>query len=83
MFGMNFSSPIGLAAGFDKHAEAYYALLRMGFSHVEVGSVTPLPQKGNPKPRVFRLKEDRAIINRYVPKLWFTVQVVLTHSKLV
>ena len=64
MFGLTFSNPIGLAAGFDKHGEAYSSLLTMGFSHVEVGSVTPEPQDGNPHPRVFRLKEDKAIINR-------------------
>ena len=65
MFGIKFSNPVGLAAGFDKHGEAYRSLMKMGFSHVEVGSVTPLPQDGNAKPRVFRLKEDRAVINRY------------------
>ncbi len=62
---MKFSNPVGLAAGFDKHGEAYRGLLRLGFGHVEVGSVTPLPQEGNPRPRVFRLKEDSAVINRY------------------
>ncbi len=56
---------LGLAAGFDKHAEAPSALGRMGFGFVECGSVTPLPQPGNPRPRVFRLVEDRAVINRY------------------
>lgn len=65
VFGRNFTNPIGLAAGFDKNGEAYCSLMKMGFSHVEVGSVTPLPQEGNPKPRVFRLKEDKGIINRY------------------
>ncbi|KAK8747330.1 hypothetical protein OTU49_016753, partial [Cherax quadricarinatus] len=60
-----FKTPIGLAAGFDKNGEAVEGLFKMGFSFVEVGSVTPLPQPGNPKPRVFRLKEDLAIINRY------------------
>jgi dihydroorotate dehydrogenase len=54
-----------LAAGFDKHAESIDGLFDMGFSSVEIGSVTPLPQEGNPRPRVFRLEEDRAIINRY------------------
>ena len=78
---MKFSSPLGLAAGFDKHAEAYYALLRMGFSHVEVGSVTPLPQDGNPKPRVFRLKEDRAIINRYALVHHVTMFLTLGNSQ--
>ena len=56
---------MGLAAGFDKHAEAYPGLMKMGFGFVEVGSVTPKPQPGNPRPRVFRLKEDKAVINRY------------------
>ena len=65
VWGLNFTNPIGLAAGFDKHAEAYPALLDMGFGFVEIGSVTPLPQDGNPKPRVFRLPADRAVINRY------------------
>ncbi|XP_047470185.1 dihydroorotate dehydrogenase (quinone), mitochondrial-like isoform X1 [Penaeus chinensis] len=60
-----FKTPVGLAAGFDKHGEAVEGLFRMGFSFVEVGSVTPLPQPGNPKPRVFRLKDDKAVINRY------------------
>ena len=57
--------PLGLAAGFDKHAEAIEGLGDMGFSFVEIGSVTPLPQPGNDAPRVFRLEQDRAIINRY------------------
>ena len=65
MWGRQFSNPVGLAAGFDKHAEAYPGLLKMGFGFVEVGSVTPQPQPGNPRPRVFRLKEDKAVINRY------------------
>lgn len=65
VWGMQFSNPIGLAAGFDKHAEAMPGLFKMGFGFVEVGSVTPKPQPGNPSPRVFRLKEDRAVINRY------------------
>ncbi|KAL5021787.1 hypothetical protein ScPMuIL_000942 [Solemya velum] len=60
-----FSNPIGLAAGFDKHGEAVDGLLKMGFGFVEVGSVTPLKQPGNEKPRVFRLLEDEGIINRY------------------
>lgn len=64
MWGKELSNPIGLAAGFDKHAEAYVGMLRLGFGFVEVGSVTPEPQPGNPTPRVFRLKEDKAIINR-------------------
>lgn len=57
---------MGLAAGFDKHAEAYPGLMKMGFGFVEIGSVTPRPQPGNPRPRVFRLKEDKAVINRYI-----------------
>ncbi|EDO35448.1 predicted protein [Nematostella vectensis] len=65
VFGLQFSNPVGLAAGFDKHAEAVDGLLKMGFGFVEVGSVTPEPQPGNPKPRVFRLVEDQAVINRY------------------
>lgn len=62
---MNLSNPVGLAAGFDKNAEAMEGLLDSGFGFVEVGSVTPLPQPGNEKPRVFRLKEDGGVINRY------------------
>ena len=64
VFGKNFPNPIGLAAGFDKSAEAYNSLLRLGFGFIEVGTVTPLEQYGNPKPRIFRLEEDRALINR-------------------
>ncbi len=59
-----FPNPIGLAAGFDKNAVAFEAALDLGFGFVEVGGVTPLAQKGNPKPRLFRLNEDRAVINR-------------------
>lgn len=62
--GRRLSNPIGIAAGFDKQGEAIDGLHRIGFGFVEIGSVTPLPQLGNPKPRVFRLIEDRAIINR-------------------
>jgi dihydroorotate dehydrogenase len=62
--GRRFSNPIGLAAGFDKNAAAGPALLRLGFGFVETGSVTPRPQQGNSRPRIFRLTEDRAIINR-------------------
>jgi dihydroorotate dehydrogenase len=62
--GQRFSNPIGLAAGFDKNAAAGPALLRLGFGFVETGSITPRPQSGNPRPRIFRLTEDRAIINR-------------------
>ena len=64
LLGKNFPNPIGLAAGFDKSAEAYNSLLRLGFGFVEVGTVTPLKQFGNPKPRIFRLKDDDALINR-------------------
>ena len=63
-FGLNFSNPIGMAAGFDKSAEAPDALLRLGFGFVEIGSVTPRPQVGNPRPRLFRLERDEAVINR-------------------
>lgn len=62
--GLNLPNPIGLAAGFDKNAEIPSAMLAAGFGFVEVGTVTPLPQPGNPSPRVFRLVEDEAIINR-------------------
>ena len=64
LLGKNFPNPIGLAAGFDKSAEAYNSLLKLGFGFVEVGTVTPLKQFGNPKPRIFRLKDDDALINR-------------------
>jgi dihydroorotate dehydrogenase len=63
-FGLNFPNPIGLAAGFDKNAEAPDALLRLGFGFVEVGTVTPRPQVGNPRPRLFRLEADQGVINR-------------------
>lgn len=64
VFGIKFPHPVGLAAGLDKNARAYAALGAMGFAFVEVGTVTPRPQPGNPKPRLFRLKKDRGIINR-------------------
>ena len=64
LLGKNFPNPIGLAAGFDKSAEVYNSLLKLGFGFVEVGTVTPLKQYGNPKPRIFRLQEDQALINR-------------------
>jgi dihydroorotate dehydrogenase len=64
VFGLNFLNPIGMAAGFDKHAEIPDALMRAGFGFVEVGTVTPLPQLGNPRPRLFRLDADQAVINR-------------------
>ena len=63
-FGLNFPNPIGMAAGFDKSAEAPDALLRLGFGFVEIGSVTPKPQIGNPRPRLFRMERDEAVINR-------------------
>ena len=62
--GLGFPSPVGLAAGFDKDAEVAGAMLGLGFGFVEVGTLTPLPQLGNPRPRLFRLAEDRAVINR-------------------
>ncbi|CAM9533394.1 unnamed protein product, partial [Ectocarpus fasciculatus] len=65
VWGMRFSSPLGLAAGFDKDGRAVGGMLDLGFSFVEVGSVTPLPQPGNPRPRLFRLEADDAVINRY------------------
>ena len=64
LLGKNFPNPIGLAAGFDKSAEVYNSLLKLGFGFVEIGTVTPLKQYGNPKPRIFRLEEDQALINR-------------------
>lgn len=63
-FGLNFANPLGLAAGFDKNAEVPEAMLAMGFGFVEVGTVTPRPQEGNPRPRLYRLSEDQAVINR-------------------
>lgn len=65
LLGLQLSNPIGLAAGFDKHAEGVPGAHDWGFGFVEVGSVTPLPQPGNPRPRVFRLTEDLAVVNRY------------------
>lgn len=64
VFNINFSNPIGMAAGFDKNAEVAGSLQRFGFGFIEVGTVTPKAQKGNEKPRIFRLKKDKAIINR-------------------
>jgi dihydroorotate dehydrogenase len=63
-FGLNFLNPIGIAAGFDKNAEVPDALLRVGFGFVEVGTITPQPQQGNPRPRLFRLDADQGMINR-------------------
>ncbi|KAF5338351.1 hypothetical protein D9611_012505 [Ephemerocybe angulata] len=65
IWGQPVNNPLGIAAGFDKDGEAVDGLFNLGFSWVEIGSVTPKPQAGNPKPRVFRLEEDNAIINRY------------------
>ncbi len=64
VWGLDFTNPVGLAAGFDKSAEAMRGALGLGFGFVEIGSVTPRPQPGNPKPRLFRLAADRAVINR-------------------
>ncbi len=65
VFGLRFANPLGLAAGFDKDAVAVLPLMRLGFGLVEVGTVTPRPQPGNPRPRLFRLPEDAAVINRF------------------
>ena len=64
LFGLNFKNPVGLAAGFDKNAECYNEFSNFGFGFIEIGTVTPLPQPGNPKKRIFRLVEDRSLINR-------------------
>ena len=64
LFGKKLDNPIGMAAGFDKNAEVYNPLFKLGFGFVEVGTITPLEQYGNSKPRVFRLVEDQALINR-------------------
>ncbi|MET3113781.1 dihydroorotate dehydrogenase [Pedobacter sp. CG_S7] len=64
VFGIKFKNPVGLAAGFDKNGEYIEALSNLGFGFIEVGTVTPLPQPGNDKPRMFRLEEDEALINR-------------------
>jgi dihydroorotate dehydrogenase len=63
-FGLYFENPVGLAAGYDKDAVAVRGLSTLGFGHIEVGTITPMQQKGNPQPRVFRLPEDNAVINR-------------------
>src|ERR1700722_531852 len=65
ILGLKFPNPLGLAAGFDKNAEVPGAMLRLGFGFVEVGTLTPRPQPGNARPRLFRLHEDGAVINRY------------------
>ena len=64
LFGKKLDNPIGMAAGFDKNAEIYNSLFRLGYGFVEVGTITPIAQYGNPKPRIFRLVEDEALINR-------------------
>lgn len=64
VFGITFPNPVGLAAGFDKNAKYLYELEILGFGFVEIGTLTPLPQPGNPKPRLFRLPKDKALINR-------------------
>src|ERR1700756_5566085 len=63
-FGLDFPNPVGLAAGFDKNAQVPDAMAKFGFGFVECGTVTPRPQRGNPRPRLFRLAEDAAVINR-------------------
>jgi dihydroorotate dehydrogenase len=64
LFGLKFPNKVGMAAGFDKQANIYNHLAAFGFGHIEIGTVNPLPQPGNPKPRLFRLKNDQALINR-------------------
>ena len=64
VLGLTFNNPVGLAAGFDKDAKLFDELASFGFGFVEIGTVTPLPQDGNPKPRLFRLPQDKGIINR-------------------
>ena len=64
VFGLRFKNPVGLAGGLDKNGEHYNELSDFGFSFIEIGSLTPEPQDGNPKPRLFRVVQDRAIINR-------------------
>ncbi len=64
VLGLKFRNPVGLAAGYDKDGIALRGLAALGFGHIEIGTVTPLPQPGNPRPRVFRLVEDQAVINR-------------------
>jgi len=64
LFGLDFPNPVGLAAGLDKNAEVIDGFAQMGFGHIEIGTITPKPQDGNPKPRLYRLKPDHAIINR-------------------
>jgi dihydroorotate dehydrogenase len=68
--GLDLPSPLGLAAGFDKNAEALPGLAKLGFGWLETGTITPRPQRGNPQPRLFRLAEDRALINRCARRTW-------------
>ena len=70
VFGLKFKNPVGLAAGFDKDAKLYKELSNFGFGFIEIGTLTPVGQDGNPKPRLFRLKEDEAIINRMGFSSW-------------
>src|ERR1700752_2973742 len=63
-FGLTFKNPVGLAAGYDKNGIASKGLAALGFGHIEIGTVTPKAQPGNPRPRLFRLVEDKAVINR-------------------
>jgi dihydroorotate dehydrogenase len=64
LFGLDFPNPVGLAAGLDKNGEVIDGMAKMGFGYIEIGTITPKPQDGNPKPRLFRLRDDNAIINR-------------------
>lgn len=64
VFGLNFPNPVGLAAGFDKDGKYYKAMSALGFGFIEIGTVTPVGQDGNPQPRLFRLPEDKGLINR-------------------
>ena len=80
LWHQRFDNPIGLAAGFDKHGECVDSMFKIGFGLVEVGSVTPEPQVGNTKPRVFRLKDDRAVINRYYNKAATSTQLTPNKS---
>jgi len=64
VFGLKFKNPVGIAAGFDKGAEMYNEMAALGFGHIEIGTITPKAQEGNPKPRIFRLPKDKALINR-------------------
>ncbi|NOR87473.1 MAG: quinone-dependent dihydroorotate dehydrogenase, partial [Bacteroidales bacterium] len=64
LFGLKFKNPVGISAGFDKNAEMFNELAEFGFGHIEIGTITPKAQEGNPKPRIFRLPKDQALINR-------------------